>query len=63
MSWCTTIGFRSHNTCCASAYQLLCGLRYYSSAAFVMFASELEESNAPNTTLSAMLMKVKGGEG
>ena len=33
------------------------------SAAFVMFASEIEESNAPNTTLSAMLMKVKGGEG
>ncbi|MBD9058342.1 MAG: hypothetical protein EGR34_09485 [Prevotella sp.] len=24
MSWCTAVGFRSHNTCCASAYQLLC---------------------------------------
>ena len=26
-----------------------------------MFASEIEESNAPNTTFSAMLMKEKGG--
>ena len=33
------------------------------SASFVRFASELEVSKAPNTTLSAMLMKVKGGKG